>query len=213
MATPPLTAPRPLWRRPTSVYPVPAWVIASAGLAPLAVTVGWLVAGALQPHAYSPRRQTVSVMAGYGGTDRWVMTAALFLVAGCYLMMTVGMRPLPWRARLGLFVAGAAGIGIGVFPQPAHGSAGPHMLFTAIGEVALATWPGLLSFGPGGMPMFNRRTSVIVSLAFLLMLIWLMIELRSGEYLGAAERFACSVQTCGPFAAAWALRRQLARSG
>ena len=45
------------------------WAIISAGLAPILLTGGYLVADALQPASYSPVRETISVMAGQAGTD------------------------------------------------------------------------------------------------------------------------------------------------
>jgi hypothetical protein len=61
------------------------WAIVSAGLAPVLLTGGYLVSGALQPGSYSPVRETISAMAGQAGTGRWIMTGGLFPVAGCYL--------------------------------------------------------------------------------------------------------------------------------
>src|ERR1700734_3343432 len=95
---------------------VPGWALISAALAPLLATSAWLVAGALQPAAYSPMRQTISVMAGLAGTDRWGMTWALFAV-------------------------GVASIGIASFPEPASGSTPFHIAFTALGGAAVAIWP------------------------------------------------------------------------
>ncbi|MCW2524240.1 MAG: hypothetical protein JWO63_2575 [Frankiales bacterium] len=196
---------------PGAPYPLAPWAVGSAALAPLAVTLGWLVAGTLQPRDYSPWRQTVSVMSGYAGADRWVMTAAMLLVALCYLAMTVGIRPLPLRARAGLLVSALAGLGIAVFPQPAHGSTVAHMFCTSVGEVALATWPGLLTFGRSSVRALGRRVSLIVSVAFLLLMVWLVIEVRVGPNLGFAERLSCSVQTCWPLVVVLALRRTRSR--
>src|ERR1700722_1313519 len=61
---------------------VPVWAIVSAGLSPAVMTVAWLVADTLQPASYSPLRQTVSVLAGQAGADRWIVTGALFLIGG-----------------------------------------------------------------------------------------------------------------------------------
>jgi hypothetical protein len=61
---------------------VPGWVIGTAALGPAVLVGGWLKAGARQPSSYRPMRDTISVLAGYTGTDRWVMTAALLLVGG-----------------------------------------------------------------------------------------------------------------------------------
>ena len=51
--------------------PVPGWAVGTALLAPAVLVGGWLIAGALQPASYSPMRQTMSVLAGHSGTDRW----------------------------------------------------------------------------------------------------------------------------------------------
>ena len=76
-------------RRPR--HPVPGWAVVSAGLAPVLATGGWLVAEAVQPASYSPIRKTISVLAGHAGTDRWIMTGALFLVGGCQLVTAAGL--------------------------------------------------------------------------------------------------------------------------
>src|ERR1700683_4278947 len=65
-------------RRPGGL--VPRWTVVPAALSPVLATAGWLVADAVQPASYSPVRKTISVLAGHAGTDRWIMTGALFLV-------------------------------------------------------------------------------------------------------------------------------------
>src|ERR1700720_1730331 len=55
---------------------VPGWTVVSAGLSPVVVTAGWLVAGAVQPAAYDPVRATVSVMAGLRVPARIVLAVA-----------------------------------------------------------------------------------------------------------------------------------------
>jgi hypothetical protein len=74
---------------------------------PILLTGGWLVAGGLQPAAYSSVRETVSVVAGHAGTDQWVMTGALFLVGGCHLVTAAGLAGVPVPARVLLLGAGA----------------------------------------------------------------------------------------------------------
>ena len=63
----------------------------SAGLAPVLLTGAYLIAGVLQPASYSPVRETISVMAGQAGTDRWVMTGGIVLTGGCYLVTAAGL--------------------------------------------------------------------------------------------------------------------------
>ena len=70
--------------------PVPGWAVGTALLAPVVLVGGWLIAGALQPASYSPMRQTMSVLAGHSGTDRWVMTAALRAPAQSWILSVYG---------------------------------------------------------------------------------------------------------------------------
>ena len=117
----------------------------SAGLAPVLATGGWLVAGVVQPASYSPVRKTISVMAGHAGTDRWIMTGALFLVGGCQLLTAAGLAGVRVPARILLAVAGLSSIGIAVSPEPVRGSTPQHVAWTALGAVALAVWPALVA--------------------------------------------------------------------
>ena len=109
------------------------WAIVSAGLAPVLLTGGYLVAGALQPASYSPVRKTISVMAGQAGTDRWIMTGGIFLVGGCYLVTAAGLTGVRAAARVLLIVAGLAGIGIAASPVPASGATPRHLAWTMLG--------------------------------------------------------------------------------
>src|SRR6266699_6132884 len=108
----PMPAAWPVRSRPAARH----WAIISAALAPVLLTGGYLVAGALQPASYSPMRKTISAMAGQAGTDRWIMTGGILLVAGCYLVTAAGLTGAPASARALLIVAGLAGVGIAASP-------------------------------------------------------------------------------------------------
>ena len=74
------------------------------------LTGAYLMADILQPASYSPARKTMSAMAGQAGTDRWVMTAGIFLTGGCYPPhrrgpdRCPGIRPL-MQSAVGLTVS------------------------------------------------------------------------------------------------------------
>jgi hypothetical protein len=78
----------------------------------------YAIAGVLQPASYSPVSTAISVMAGQGGSDRWVMTAGIFLTGGCYLVTAAGLTGIRASARALLIVAGLTGIGIAASPNP-----------------------------------------------------------------------------------------------
>jgi hypothetical membrane protein len=186
---------------------VPGWAVISAALSPLLLVIAWLVAGALQPASYSWVRQTVSVMAGLGGTDRWIMTWALLVVGGCHLVTAAGLTALRPSARMLLVVAGVSSIGIAVFPQPADGSTPAHLAFTALGAATIAIWPAFTAVRAVPQPMLLSTVSVaIVTALFLILLAWLASETQGGSDLGLVERLTSSVETCWPFIVAVSLR-------
>jgi hypothetical protein len=113
------------------------------GLVAADLLVGFLIPDALQPSRYSPLRQTTSVTAGYGGTDRWVMTTVFVLISGGYLLMA-GILDRPRRARIALVIATIAGIGIAGSPEPAVGSTRSMAGGRPIGTTVLTVWPALL---------------------------------------------------------------------
>src|SRR5580698_7837534 len=154
---------------------VPGWTVVTAGLAPVLATAGWLVADAVQPAAYRPIRKTISVLAGHAGTDRWIMTGALFLVGACQLLTAAGLAGVGVPARILLAVAGLSSIGIAVSPEPASGSTPQHLAWTALGAVALAVWPAFVA--RRAPPLILSRTAcVVVTAVFIALLSWLVFE-------------------------------------
>jgi hypothetical membrane protein len=186
---------------------VPGWAVISAALAPLLATAAWLVAGALQPAAYSPMRQTISVMAGLAGTDRWVMTWALFAVGLAEFITAAGLTALRPPARVVLLVAGVASIGIASFPEPASGSTPFHIAFTALGGAAVAIWPAFTVVRAWPRPpLLSPLGAATATAVFLILLTWLIIETQGGSQLGLAERVTSSVECCWPLVVALSLR-------
>jgi hypothetical protein len=192
---------------------VPAWAVVSAGLSPLLIVGGWLVADALQPASYSPLRQTVSVMAGHAGTDPWIMTWALFAVGACHLVTASGLRGVRLPARLLLLVAGLSSVGIAASPEPVHGSTPQHLAWTALGAATIAVWPAFAATRGSRRPLLlTTRAAAVVTAAFLVLLLWLISETQGGSLLGLAERLSSSVEISWPFVIALVLWRSTPRA-
>ena len=192
-------------RRPGGL--VPRWTVVSAALSPVLATAGWLVADAVQPASYSPVRKTISVLAGHAGTDRWIMTGVLFLVGGCQLLTAVGLTGVRLPARVLLAVTGLSSIGIAASPEPARGSTPQHVAWTALGAVAIAVWPAFVARRAPSRPLIlSSYGSAAVTVVFLVLLGWLVIQTQGGADLGLAERLTTSAETCWPFVVAVALR-------
>jgi hypothetical protein len=189
-------------------HPVPWWTVVSAGLSPVLATGGWLIADAVQPASYSPIRETVSVLAGHAGTDRWIMTGALFLVGGCQLVTAAGLAGVRVPARIVLAVAGLCSIGIAASPEPASGSTPQHLAWTALGAVAIAVWPAFVARRAPPRPLIlSSYGCAVLTAVFIALLGWLVIETQGGSDLGLAERLFLSIETCCPFIVAIALRQ------
>jgi hypothetical protein len=153
-------------------------------------------------------RETISAMAGQAGTDRWIMTGGIFLVAGGYLVTAAGLTGARASARALLVVAGVAGIGIAASPDPARGATPRHLAWTVLGAITTAVWPAFAARRTSPRPLIlTGCSSAAVTAAFVALLGWLFIETRDGSVLGLAERLTSSIQTCWPFIIAVTLRR------
>jgi hypothetical membrane protein len=207
-----LAAGRPGRRR--AARPVPGWVVGTAFLAPAVLVVGWLIAAALQPASYSPMRETVSALAGYSGTDRWVMTAALLVVGACQIATGAGLTAVRVRARVLLIATGLSTIGIAVSPEPATGPTTRHLAFAVVCVVATAVWPVLVASrasramrGPTQPWILRARGCATVTALFAGLSLWLLVAARGGAAdLGLVERLTSAVQGLFPFVVALALR-------
>jgi hypothetical protein len=188
-------------------------VVGCSALLPTILTAGWLVADVLQPPSYSPVRQTVSVLSGRAGTDRWIVTAALYLVGIGYLLVAAGLGVLAVPARVGLIVAAVAAIAVASFPEPVRGSNRPHELFTAIGAITIAVWPALVTRQESVYAAVGARRAVTAIVVSLALFGWTAIETRGGSALGLAERVSSAVQAGFPLVVVLALRREQRSAG
>ena len=189
--------------------PVPGWAVATALLAPVVLVGGWLVAGALQPASYSPMRQTMSVLAGQSGTDRWVMTAALLLVGSCQIATGAGLTAVPMPARILLILTGLSTLGIAATPEPATGPTSCHLAFAVSCAVTTAVWPVLVARrAPAPSWILSVYGCTTVTVIFAGLLCWLLVAARDGGGdLGMVERLTSAAQNLFPLVIALALRQ------
>jgi hypothetical membrane protein len=193
---------------------VPGWTVGTALLAPFALAGGWLIADALQPPSYSPMRQTMSALAGYSGTDRWVMTAALLLVGSCQIATGAGLTAVRVPARILLILTGLSTLGIAATPEPATGPTSRHLAFAVSCVVTTAVWPVLVARrAPAQSWILSVCGCAAVTVVFAGLSCWLLIAARDGGGdLGMVERLTAAVQGLFPLVVAFALR-QTARDG
>lgn len=187
---------------------VPRWAVWSTALPPFLFIGAFLAADALQPSSYSPVRQTVSVLAGQTGTDRWIMTEVLFVIGACYLVSAIGLVSLSRPARTLLAIAGASSIGIAMSPEPSTGPTVAHLTWTAIGATAIAIFPACTGRRLPRRPLvLTAGCATAATVVLLVLLGWVVIETQGGGALGLAERLCSSGEVTWPFVVALALRR------
>jgi hypothetical protein len=190
-------------------------VVGTALLAPAVLVGGWLIAGALQPASYSPMWQTVSALAGYSGTDRWVMTAALLLVGGCQIATGAGLTAVRVPARILLILTGLSTLGIAATPEPATGPTLRHLAFAVSCVVTTAVWPLLVARRAPARPwIVSVYGCAAVTVLFAGLSCWLLIAARGGiGDLGMVERLTSAAQGLFPLVVALALRQAARHAG
>jgi hypothetical membrane protein len=194
--------------------PVPGWAVGTALLAPVALVVGWLIAGALQPPSYSPMRQTMSVLAGQSATDRWVMTVALLLVGSCQIVTGAGLTAVRMPARILLILTGLSTLGIAATPEPATGPTSRHLAFAVSCVVLTAVWPVLVARPAAAQSwILSVHGCAAVTVVFAGLSCWLLIAARDGAGdLGMVERLTAAFQGLFPLVVALGLRETAAKS-
>jgi hypothetical protein len=178
-------------------------------LVPVVLIGGWLIADTLQPASYSPMRQTMSVLAGQAGTDRWVMIAALLLVGSFQIATGAGLSAVRIRARILLILTGLSTFGIAATPEPVTGPTSRHLAFAVICVVTTALWPVLIARrAPAQSWILNFYGCATVTVIFAGLSCWLLIAAQDGGAdLGMVERLTSAVQGVFPLVVALALRQ------
>ncbi|HTJ37698.1 MAG TPA: DUF998 domain-containing protein [Dactylosporangium sp.] len=189
------------------------YAIWSSAAAPVLLIGGWTVAAALQPAAslqrdgYDSLRDTISALAGYGATDRWVMTLALLGVGICHLVTARGLRPIATPARVMLAAGGAATVAVAALPLPVAGTSGAHQAAATLAFACLALWPALWRNAGGRLPRPPATVMIPATLAMVALVLLFTVALGTGQLVGLAERLASGTEAVWPFATVLLLRR------
>jgi hypothetical protein len=189
---------------------VPWWGVVSAAAAPVLMVTGWTVAATLQPHPFDAVAEPVSALAAVGATDRWVMTLTFLVVGALDCVTALALRPARLAGRLTLIAAAAAGVLVCLNPErPGVMMPVPHMIWAAIGCLALVGWPVLAwRRGPSAPWALRPAISSVVAAVLLVLLVWFAAELiADGGLAGLAERIFGVVQGVWPLAVVLSCRR------
>ena len=160
-------------------------------------------------------RQTMSVLAGHSGTDRWVMTAALLLVGSCQIATGAGLTAVRMPARILLILTGLSTLGIAATPEPATGPTSRHLAFAVSCVVTTVVWPVLVAKRAPAQPWIASVDGcATVTVIFAGLSCWLPVAARDGGGdLGMVERLTSEVQCLFPLVVALALRQTARDAG
>jgi Protein of unknown function (DUF998) len=158
--------------------------------------------------------QTISVLAGHSGNDRWVMTGALLLVGSCQIATGAGLTAVRMPARMLLILTGLSTLGIAATPEPATGPTPRHLAFAVSCVVTTAVWPVLVARrAPAQSWILSVYGCATVTVIFAGLSCWLLIAARDGGDLGMVERLTSAVQGLFPLVVALALRQTARDAG
>ncbi len=189
--------------------PVAGWTLTSAILAPILLIGGWTLAAALQPSTYDPITDTISALAGYAATDRWVMASALFGLGLCHIATAAGLPAAAVPGRLTQGVGGISTCAVAFLPLSVVGSSIAHGIAAGMAFVALAIWPALAWRTEPGTPWVLTRTASVAATVVLLVLVALFeFTLAGGVIGGLTERLAAGAQALWPLIVVVVVRRQ-----
>jgi hypothetical protein len=199
---------------------VPWWGVLSSAAVPVLMIGGWTVAAALQPGSFDQVTGTISALAGYGATDRWVMTLALLGVGIGHVGTGLALRPAAAPGRLLLITGGVATMEVAASPLPAGGGVpARHTVAAALGFITLALWPVFSAKRGHRAPWALRPPACAAASAVLVaLLVWFGAELNlGGGQVGLSERVIAGTESLWPLAVVltccWAQSRHRARAG
>jgi hypothetical protein len=171
------------------------------------------VAGVVPPPSYSPMQQTMSALAGQPGTDRWIMTGALFLVGGTQLTTAAGLNGVGLKARLLLAVTGLCTIGVASSPEPTAGPTPIHLAFAVSCVLTTAIWPIFVaerdSAPSWGVSIYGCTA---VTACFGALSGWVLFATFGGGDLGLAERVTSTALGLFPLVVVLSLRQAANRA-
>lgn len=163
------------------------WAWYSATLAPISLVGTFLLAQSRQPADYDSLRDTLSALAAHPATDRWIMTTGFVLLGACHVVTASGLVTAGRLARAVLATGGIATLVVAASPQPAAA----HAPAAAVAFGALAVWTALQRRGA-------RRVGVPLAVLNAALVLWFVLELRSGTYAGLSERVVAVSEALTP---------------
>lgn len=175
-------------------------------LGPIATFLGYTY-GAYAWPGYDGMVKTISDLAANDSPVQLMMSSVFLFGALCDFVVAIYARALPKAARVAIFLAGIATIGLTVFATPSQDSYSiPHRIFAIASFIIFSIWPLFaIRRGPDAPPLL-RPTAAILGTVFLVSVSIWFLSLWADEastITGLGERIGVAVQGMYPMVVIW----------
>ena len=175
-------------------------------LGPIATFLGYTY-GAYAWPGYDGMVKTISDLAANDSPVQLMMSSVFLFGALCDFVVAIYARALPKAARVAIFLAGVATIGLTVFATPSQDSYSiPHRIFAIASFIIFSIWPLFaIRRGPGAPPLLRPTAAILGTIFLVSVSIWFLSLWAddASTITGLGERIGVAVQGIYPMAVIW----------
>lgn len=185
------------------IHPI---ALVATTLGPIVTFLGYTF-GALAWPGFDGVVHTISDLAADDSPVQLGMSLVFLFGALCDFLVAIFARALPMKARVVIFIAGLATIGLTVFTTPSQiGHSIPHRIFAIISFVLFSIWPLFaIRRDPQAPPLLKLKPAILGTLFLVAVSIWFLSLWtdKSSSIMGLGERIGVGVQGLYPAIVLW----------
>jgi hypothetical protein len=175
-------------------------------LGPIVTFLGYTLGAMAWPGFDGMVRPVSDLAANDSPVQLWVSLVFLF-GAVCDFLVAYFAKSLPMKARVVIFIAGLATIGLTVFPTPSQDTHSiPHRIFAITSFVLFSIWPLFaIRKDPEAPPLLRLKPAIWGTVFLVLVSAWFLSLWadKSTNIMGLGERIGIGVQGLYPMVVFW----------
>lgn len=175
-------------------------------LGPIVTFLGYTY-GAYAWPGYDGMVKTISDLAANDSPVQFMMSSVFIFGAFCDFVVAIYAKAFPKPARIAIFLAGIATIGLTVFATPSQDSYSiPHRVFAITSFIIFSIWPLFaIRRGPDAPPLLRPVAAVLGTLFLGMVSIWFLSLWAddASTITGLGERIGVAVQGLYPMLVIW----------
>lgn len=185
------------------IHPI---ALAATTLGPIVTFLGYTI-GALAWPGFDGVVHTISDLAADDSPVQLGVSLVFLFGALCDFLVAIFARALPMKARVVVFVAGLATIGLTVFTTPSQdGHSIPHRIFAIISFALFSIWPLFaIRRDPEAPPLLRVRPAIWFTVFLVCVSVWFLSLWtdKTTNIMGLGERIGVGVQGVVPIIVLW----------